>query len=407
MFNSLTMKSLLPFLIVVSLFLNSCSTNPNSNAVQAGEKIEVEYIPEIKLSALIDSSYTYLPLQTVSTPLIGRINKIISTDSAYYILDARFAKSVLKFDKRGKFLHAIGKYGEGNGEYSSLMDILFHNNQVEVYDGSNFSALRFDHHGKFLEEYRIPYWVNEAYQFSDTEKILYCPTDYSPDGKVEMGVISILSNDLEDVVTTYFPYEEVLDDAPLSGVLNKYGTDFTYVKPVLAEFYTINQLGKLKARFTADFGKYRWPIDVEAMKANQSAAEELFFNGDVMSAVHRLCENKDYLSFHTIMIDKKNAPSSIKDVRDRWLCIFNKTTNKLYAIKSVINDIDGLPFSFPISTEGEDFISVLSSEQLSNEGSAAETNPNLHSSVKSMLDTVSNASNPILVKFKFRSNLFN
>jgi|JI9StandDraft_2_1071091.scaffolds.fasta_scaffold01262_13 hypothetical protein len=401
------MKLSLLLLIVVSVFFSSCNTHPTSNAVQSGEKIEVEYIAEIKLSELIDSTYAYLPLQTISTPLIGRINKIISTDSAYYILDARFAKAVLKFDKHGKFLHSIGKYGEGNGEYSSLMDILFNNNQIEVYDGSNFSALRFDHHGKFLEEYRIPYWVNEAYQFSDTKKIIYCPTDYSPDGKLEMGVISILSSDLKDIGSTYFPYEEVLDDAPLSGVLNKYGTDFTYVKPVLAEFYTIDQEGKLKARFTADFGKYRWPIDVETMKADQSAAEELFFNGDIMSAIHRLCENKDYLTFHSIMIDKKNAPSPIKDDRDRWLCIFNKTSNKLYAIKKVINDIDGLPFSFPISTEGEDFISVLSSELLTKTDLKKETNSNREASVKNMLDTLGNASNPVLVKFKFRSTLFN
>lgn len=397
----------LPLLYLILLALTCCNTRQQSNTTQNSEKIKVEYIQEVNLSVLIDSNYTYLPLQTISTPFIGRISKIISTDSAYYILDARFAKGVFKFDKHGKFLQPIGKYGEGNGEYSSLMDILFYKNQVEVYDGSNFSALRFDHNGKFLEENRIPYWVNEAYQFSDTEKIIFCPTDYSPDGKVEIGVVSLVSNDLKNIKETYFPYEEVLDDAPLSGLLSRYGTEFTYVKPVLAEFYTIDQDRKIKLRFTANFGKYRWPIDVETMKSNQEETEELFFNGDIMSLPHRLCENKEYLIFHTIMIDKKNAPSQIKDERDRWLCIFNKSTNKIYAVKNIVNDIDGLPFNFPISTEGEYFISVLSSEQLNNTDSQIMTNSNPYPSVKSVLDTLGNASNPILVKFKFRSSLFN
>lgn len=394
-------------LLILIISLACCNSKQQSGTAQNGEKIEVEYIQEINLSALIDSNYSYIPLQTISTPLIGRINKIISTDSAYYILDARFAKGVLKFDKQGKFLHTIGNYGEGNGEYSSPMDITFYNNQIEIYDGSNFNVLRFDHHGKFEEEYRIPYWVNEAYPFSDTEKIIYCPTDYSPDGKVEMGVISIVSNDFENIRETYFPYEEGLDDTPLSGVLGRYGTEFTYVKPVLGEFYTIDQEGKIKFWFVADFGKHRWPIDAETIKSNEQAAEELFFSGGIMSAAHRLCENEEYLTFHTIMIDKKNAPSKIKDDRDRWLCLFNKTTNKLYAIKRVVNDIDGLPFSFPISTEGESFISILSSEQLSSAGVHISDNLSRYPSVKNMLDTLSNASNPILVKFKFRSAPFN
>lgn len=398
--------SQLLLIILLFVFIH-CGTDKLSEPVQIGKKIEVEFIPEIKLSALIDSSYNYIPLETNSAPLIGRMNKIISTDSNYYILDSRFAKGVMKFSKKGKFIQSIGKYGEGNGEYSSLMDILVYNNQVEVFDGSNFSVLRFDHHGQFLEENRIPYWVNEAYQFSDTKKIVYCPTDYSPDVKVEIGVISILSNDFKEVTKTYFPYEEVLDDAPLSGLLTKHNQEFTYVKPVLAEFYTIDHEGKLTGRFTADFGKYRWPIDVETMKANESAAENLFFEGNIMSAVHRLCENSDYLTFHSLMIDKANAPSKINDDRDRWLCIFVKKDNKVFAIKKVVNDIDGLPFSFPISTEGEDFISVLSSEQLTDPGIKILTGSTRHASVKSMLDTLKNDSNPILVKFKFRTPLFN
>ncbi|MFZ2906540.1 MAG: 6-bladed beta-propeller [Cyclobacteriaceae bacterium] len=391
---------LIPITIVFCFVLTACNKSKSVGVTAKAEKIEVQYIQEIKLSALIDSIHSYVPLQTDETPLIGRIDKIIAADSAYFILDKRFYKGVLKFNKQGLFLNTIGSFGEGNGEYGSPMEIVLNKNMIEVFDGSNFSVLQFGKNGQFKEELRIPYWVNEAFQFSETEKIIYCPTDYSPDGEIDVGVVSIVSNDFEHVKKTFFPYEEVLDDAPFSGLLSYYSGAFTYVKTALGEFYTVNKKGDCNLRFVVDFGKYRWPIDKETMKSDQEKTEEMFFNGGIMSIAHRLCESGNYLTFHTLMIDEKNAPSKINDDRDRWLCIVDKSANKLYAIKTIINDIDGLPFAFPISTDGEYFLSVLSSE-LFKDGAIPETSKQ-YPKTSNTLAALNKVSNPVLVKFKFR-----
>ncbi|MDR3095059.1 MAG: 6-bladed beta-propeller, partial [Bacteroidales bacterium] len=63
----------------------------------------------------IASDVTYIPLETSPECLIGRIDKIISFDDKYYILD-RQTESILVFDSTGKYLFKIAQIGNGPGE---------------------------------------------------------------------------------------------------------------------------------------------------------------------------------------------------------------------------------------------------------------------------------------------------
>ena len=82
------------FLLLVILLIQ-CGADQRAEDPQPPKKIEVNYISEIKLSELVEPGCEYLPLQTDQTPIIGYVDKLVSTDSAYYILDVRFSKNLM------------------------------------------------------------------------------------------------------------------------------------------------------------------------------------------------------------------------------------------------------------------------------------------------------------------------
>lgn len=85
--------------------------------------INPEAAREYKTSELFDS-LRYIVLEDKENSLISDIGKIELYDSVFYISDVK-AKKILCFNREGKFLQAIGKIGQGPGEYVQLSDFTF------------------------------------------------------------------------------------------------------------------------------------------------------------------------------------------------------------------------------------------------------------------------------------------
>lgn len=62
------------------------------------------------------------PLKMKEGFMIGEINKIKSTDSCYFLLDARKTNSLYAFDKAGEPVAKFGTIGRGPAEYLSIYD---------------------------------------------------------------------------------------------------------------------------------------------------------------------------------------------------------------------------------------------------------------------------------------------
>jgi hypothetical protein len=109
--------------IIFSVFLifvcYSCSlknkTSDNDNVCYLEDKSELLSPKDLF------SNVTFLPLETNDDFLIGRINKIVKTDSLYYILDKR-EKSIFVYSSNGMALHKIYRQGSGPDEYIDMLD---------------------------------------------------------------------------------------------------------------------------------------------------------------------------------------------------------------------------------------------------------------------------------------------
>ena len=75
----------------------------------------------IPLSTFFKNPETII-LETNNDCLIGRIDELQVFDGCIYVLDMYFAKSLLTFDKDGRFIRKIGGIGNGPGEYIKLLD---------------------------------------------------------------------------------------------------------------------------------------------------------------------------------------------------------------------------------------------------------------------------------------------
>ena len=107
-------------------------------------------------SSILLSSYFKAPktiiLETNNDCLIGHINKLQSFDGYIFILDKSIAKSLLIFDRNGRFIRKIGRLGQGPGEYVQLDDFTLdtENGFIFLLDyGERLHKYRFD--GTFIQ----------------------------------------------------------------------------------------------------------------------------------------------------------------------------------------------------------------------------------------------------------------
>lgn len=87
----------------------------------------------LPLSSFVDT-LLYIPLESNDQSLIGEIDKILSIDSGYIIIDKEITSKIFYFDKKGKFISSIGEKGHANNEYISIEDVTTDGNFIYILD---------------------------------------------------------------------------------------------------------------------------------------------------------------------------------------------------------------------------------------------------------------------------------
>ena len=96
-----------------------------------------------------------IALETTEESLLGSVDKLIEAYGRYYVLD-HMRKCVLVFDSTGKFLHSVGRVGQGPGEYSDLSDFIVDEKTGCLYLLTNTSTIyAYDDGGGFLWKRKI------------------------------------------------------------------------------------------------------------------------------------------------------------------------------------------------------------------------------------------------------------
>lgn len=168
------------YIFFFGVALQSCSA-PASTILENDEMhvIDIDNIEAtstIKLSTYF-SSLEYIPLETNSEALLGRINKLYAYNDTLFILDKVGSKGLFMFDrKNGSFLGRVGAIGAGPGEYSNLGDFtidienkrlyLLDLDRQQIYEyelGSCRYLANVNLEAIENRSYHIQYWKNRMY----------------------------------------------------------------------------------------------------------------------------------------------------------------------------------------------------------------------------------------------------
>ena len=86
----------------------------------------------LKFSQLFSRVHV-IPFDTSSLSLMGDIRRLAVAGENIFALDESVAKTVFKFDKRGKFIQTIGSPGSGKGEYIRPKDITLDKEKKHIF----------------------------------------------------------------------------------------------------------------------------------------------------------------------------------------------------------------------------------------------------------------------------------
>lgn len=109
-------------------------------------------------SGLFDSIFEmnrYVPLEATDESLIRRVGKIIFYRDTVYVLDTE-EKRVLAFDKAGKFLKKYEHFGQGPGEYLSLVDFTIKGDTLYLLDRNSGQLLLYNLQDSLLQAQKVP-----------------------------------------------------------------------------------------------------------------------------------------------------------------------------------------------------------------------------------------------------------
>jgi hypothetical protein len=125
-----------------------------SNADTRQFSIDIDGGTFIEMSDIVDS-FKFIPLQTTDDCIIGKIDKIVFTDTSIYVLDAELSKSVFIFDRNGNFKVRINRLGRGPGEYVFLNDFAINTKEKTLELLADQKIIKLDLKGFFLSELRF------------------------------------------------------------------------------------------------------------------------------------------------------------------------------------------------------------------------------------------------------------
>lgn len=149
----------LAFLISVFILFES-NTKNNSEWPEKENSLNIKFSEDLRIKSE-DKNQNYLFFaQGVEADSSGNI----------YVMDSHDFK-ILKFDKNGNFLTAIGKKGQGPGEFEAPSNILIDNqDNMYVQDVMRMALVVFDRNGKFIKNIKgtgILYWTSRLFVAPD------------------------------------------------------------------------------------------------------------------------------------------------------------------------------------------------------------------------------------------------
>lgn len=243
-------------------------------------KITIDNIDEnivLKYSDIY-SDVSFVRLETQDNCLIGRIDKIITTDDKFIILDVAIAKKIFVFDKSGKFLNIIGTNGAGPEEYDFPSDIAYdeYNDELLVWCHNRKTIMKFKLDGTFVENIKIDYWAASIYAVGKNSYLLYLNNYAQKDGEINDHNILVIDNNGK-IISKLFPYNKarIALSPPSKNDFFSFQNELLFSPYYANKTFKLNiDSAKISIKYCFDFGKNNIPLSLFSLVDTEKELKE-------------------------------------------------------------------------------------------------------------------------------------
>ena len=305
------------YLIGACLF-SGCSKTENSDALNVPEVIKIQrsaQSPTFYYRDLIED-VKFISLST-ECPFLVNVKKVLIHQDRIIVFDNKDSKIAL-FDSSGEFLNLVGKRGQGPGEFIRINDVTINKNNRNILAicDERKSLMSFDFDGKYIEEKRLNYFVNQIELIGHEDVLIF--NDYPSDDPFSVRWLESKGT----VKDNLFPFSKDIKDMrfDFNGGLsdNEDGVLFNHSSQNI--FYQIKESGEVYSKFYVDFGSRKWAKDKEL---DITGFHATLFGGEISYLVNDFYESEDQLVFTYVEQMRMNK------------AFFNKRTKAILTTRNI------------------------------------------------------------------------
>ena len=385
----------------------------------------------ITLSSFVDS-IEYIPLKLPNKYAISRF-QMYDYDEDIGLFFIGDYNRVLVVNKKGEFLHTIGRIGGGPGELACITDVSIdkRNKYVYLYSSTMRSMFRFDYEGNFLKKMFSALADNEKYftahtfynndNFVSISEIYHYGLESIKDRLYGYGVLDTLGKMLDCTPPQYTQLDvekERYIGLMFNGQMTRFiGGNLLVSSDLSDTIFTVVE-NKVKPRYLLDYGDEK-PDLSEIWSSDEQLRQSAIYNSIFIM-------NPAYETARYFITKFRKSGIEYIAIHDKYL---NKSYSVLYdysmlgegynsalSIKNLgfYNDLDGGVDAYPMimSSEGNYWVSYVESYQMKELLSKEhfEKRKNVHNleqqeELKKMLPEMKEDGDQVLILMKLKKSV--
>ena len=272
---------------ILILLMVSCGREKISTIVNAENIVTVnekDFNTKRKASDVF-SEITLVPLETSDNSLMGEINKIVPVGDIIYLQDNK-DKSIVLFDRDGKFIKKIRRHGRGPGEYITLSDFtVTRTGKIIILDDGSKKLIFLDTDGTYVMQQELPVYV-DALECINDSLIVFNGSKF--DDRVILWDVQ-----KEKIIASYIKYDLKYTGRILKPLI-KY-RDNIYFQRAQSSVIHNATAKRLEEKWFIDFGKRN--IDLKKM-IHVPQFGGIYVNPPNTAHIDQFIETDEYISHH-------------------------------------------------------------------------------------------------------------
>lgn len=349
------------------LFLFACSGSKFRYVAENAPQTDTIYIDidNAKKSSYLDMfekmDYILTPYDSVFC--IGKVNKLLVTDSLLFMMDRKISRGIYVLDRQGNSVATIHKTGSGPGEYIAMKDISYNEKtqEMKAYCVARKKQIHYTLQGNFVTENDIPYFSLRAESIGDNY-ILH--TDYAKsedlkwNGKYPNLILWNPKENSVEFAADYFKAPAakatLITSEPQFSKLN----DTLYsIKPDHCNTVYHVTPHQIYPAYQLDFG----PYNLDEVFWDMASKKRMKFKTlDAYSDSRNLCETFRFLEGENFLYFVCKQRKTVTHV------FYSKKTKALKQIAKFENDMDYVTPFRPIAIYDDKLYGLLDSEEVYN-----------------------------------------